>query len=144
MSDSILTKAHQATLAARLDAREAELQAQIRAMADEAAQTPAREPQVQVGDIGEQGEERIRGAMRHAERERDVRELRQIAEARERMRDGSYGLCIDCGAPIPFPRLEALPYSARCVPCQQAIEAKHRTGMRIPIAPGARERVGHP
>ncbi|MBB1600430.1 TraR/DksA C4-type zinc finger protein [Variovorax sp. UMC13] len=135
MTDSILTKAHQAALAAQLDARESELRAQVRAVANETAETPTHDPHVQVGDIGEQGEERIRGAMRHAEQERDIDELRQIAQARGRMREGSYGLCIDCGTAIPFARLEALPFSARCVPCQRVFEEAHPFGIRIAIAP---------
>ncbi len=134
MSDSTLTPIQQAALTARLDARERELQAEVRAVNEESAQTPARSPHLQVGDVGDQGEERIRNAVRHAEGERDIQELRRIAEARERMHDGSYGLCIDCGTAIPFARLEALPFSERCVPCQEAYEVTHPTGVRIPVA----------
>jgi DnaK suppressor protein len=135
MSESILTPTQRATLSARLDARETELHAQVRTVNEEAAETPSREPHLQVGDLGERGEERIREAVRYAEKERDIQELRQIADARERLRDGSYGLCIDCGTAIPFARLEALPFSERCVPCQEAFEATHPTGVRIPTAP---------
>jgi RNA polymerase-binding transcription factor DksA len=135
MSNTPLTETQQAALSARLDARERELQAEVRAVNEEAADTPTREPHLQVGDIGEQGEERIRDAVRYAEKERDIQELRQIADARDRLRDGSYGLCIDCGTAIPFARLEALPFSERCVPCQEAYEATHTTGVRIPMAP---------
>lgn len=42
------------------------------------------------------------------------RELALIDAAFERMNDGSYGECLDCGADIPFARLEALPYAVRC------------------------------
>ena len=135
MSNTPLTETQQAALSARLDARERELQAEVRAVNEEAAETPTREPHLQVGDIGEQGEERIRDAVRYAEKERDIQELRQIADARDRLRDGSYGLCIDCGTAIPFARLEALPFSERCVPCQEAYEATHPIGVRIPMAP---------
>ena len=135
MSDSTLTPTQQAALSARLDARERELRAEVRAVNEEAAETPTREPHLQVGDLGEQGEERIRDAVRYAEKERDIQELRQIADARERLRDGRYGLCIDCGTAIPLARLEALPFSERCVPCQEAFEATHPTGVRIPVAP---------
>ena len=135
MSNTPLTETQQAALSARLDARERELQAEVRAVNEEAAETPTREPHLQVGDIGEQGEERIRDAVRYAEKERDIQELRQIADARDRLRDGSYGLCIDCGTAIPFARLEALPFSERCVPCQEAYEATHPTEVRISMAP---------
>lgn len=135
MSTTPLTETQQAALSARLDDRERELQAEVRAVNEEAADTPTREPQLQVGDLGEQGEERIRDAVRYAEKERDIQELRQIADARERLREGSYGLCIDCGTAIPLARLEALPFSERCVPCQEAFETTHPTSVRIPTAP---------
>ncbi|VTU22353.1 DksA-like zinc finger domain containing protein [Variovorax sp. PBL-H6] len=121
-------------LRARLDAREAELGAQVRGMNEEAEEAPSRAAPHNVGDLGEQGEELIRGAVRHAEKERDQMELRQIADARERMDLGTYGSCVDCGADIPVERLEVLPFSDRCVSCQEAYEAANPIGVRIPPA----------
>lgn len=43
--------------------------------------------------------------------------LDQIDEALERVEDGSFGQCEECGVKIPEPRLEALPYAALCVQC---------------------------
>lgn len=43
--------------------------------------------------------------------------LQRIATALERIGDGSYGLCEDCGDPIPDVRLEAIPYASLCVEC---------------------------
>ena len=42
----------------------------------------------------------------------------QVLAALVRVDDGSYGRCVDCGGPVPEPRLEARPATARCVPCQ--------------------------
>ena len=123
-----------ATLLARLDAREAELRAEVRGVNEEAEEAPSRAAHDNVGDLGDQGEALIRGAVRHAEKERDQIELRQIADARERIDRGTYGTCVDCEADIPFARLEALPFSNRCVSCQEAYEAANPTGMRIPPA----------
>ncbi|ANA36251.1 conjugal transfer protein TraR [Ralstonia mannitolilytica] len=53
--------------------------------------------------------------------ERYRTELAQLTAARDRMHQGRYGLCIDCGEPIAFLRLQAQPAAARCLPCQ----AKH-------------------
>ena len=47
--------------------------------------------------------------VRHA-----LAELTQVDAALARMRDGTYGECVDCGADIPFERLEALPFAIRC------------------------------
>jgi RNA polymerase-binding protein DksA len=40
----------------------------------------------------------------------------------ERIHDGSYGRCEDCGCEIPSVRLEALPYAVRCVECEEKQE----------------------
>ena len=44
-------------------------------------------------------------------------ELAGIAAALERVAAGTYGVCVDCGRPIPPGRLEALPTATRCVDC---------------------------
>jgi DnaK suppressor protein len=55
---------------------------------------------------------------------RDTRELDDIGGALKRIDDGTYGECIDCGEDIPRPRLDANPSAARCIPCQEKIEAR--------------------
>jgi RNA polymerase-binding transcription factor DksA len=119
-------------LRARLEAREAQLREEVRRVEAESADTPGSAAHGHVEDIGERGEERIRGAMRHAEKERDIEELRAIGAAKERMVQGSYGLCVDCAAAIPLNRLEVQPAAMRCVPCQERFERSHLLGARIP------------
>ncbi|MDN5798398.1 MAG: TraR/DksA C4-type zinc finger protein [Intrasporangium sp.] len=41
--------------------------------------------------------------------------LADIGRARERVADGTYGLCEVCGEPIPEGRLEARPWAVRCI-----------------------------
>ena len=60
-----------------------------------------------------------------SEIERDADELRRIEAALRRAKDGSYGLCADCDAVIPTPRLEAEPTALRCVRCQELYEKTH-------------------
>ena len=43
--------------------------------------------------------------------------LKLIEEALVRIKDGTYGICEDCGAVIPKVRLNVLPYTASCVHC---------------------------
>lgn len=50
-------------------------------------------------------------------------ELRKIKRALNRLDSGDYGLCMDCGAEIPLARLEARPFSSRCVDCAEQHEA---------------------
>ncbi|WP_432352551.1 TraR/DksA C4-type zinc finger protein [Sporosarcina sp. A2] len=42
-------------------------------------------------------------------------ELEKVQQALENMKDGSYGVCEECGKEIPFERLEAVPYTTFCV-----------------------------
>jgi DnaK suppressor protein len=46
----------------------------------------------------------------------------QAAHAKERRRQGGYGVCEDCGRPIPPERLDFLPESTRCVSCQARVD----------------------
>jgi len=54
--------------------------------------------------------------------ERDRAELQAIEQALVRVHDGSYGLCVRCGAAITTARLQAQPAAERCVSCQAATE----------------------
>ena len=45
-------------------------------------------------------------------------QLAEALDALARIDDGSYGVCVDCGKPVPEGRLEAKPEAARCVACQ--------------------------
>lgn len=50
-------------------------------------------------------------------------ELQAIDDALLRLKTPGYGRCSDCGAAIPFDRLQRLPQALRCVDCQSAAEA---------------------
>jgi RNA polymerase-binding protein DksA len=63
-----------------------------------------------------------------AEVSRDAGELREVQAALLRMKDGTYGECIDCGNDIPFARLNANPSASRCIACQERVEASQRRG----------------
>jgi DnaK suppressor protein len=52
---------------------------------------------------------------------RDQKE--RVKEALARLDAGTYGQCVDCGKSLPDERLEARPEAARCVDCQQRVEA---------------------
>ena len=53
-------------------------------------------------------------------------ELREVEAALERIREGSYGICLDCGGPVGEARLKAYPTAKRCVECQELFEKTHR------------------
>ncbi|MCH8181019.1 MAG: TraR/DksA C4-type zinc finger protein [Proteobacteria bacterium] len=55
---------------------------------------------------------------------REQGELKSVAEALERLEQGHYGLCVECGEAIAAQRLAVLPEAALCVGCQDM--AEHR------------------
>ena len=62
--------------------------------------------------------------------ERESAELVAIDEALQRLADGSYGLCVDCGDAIAAARLHANPVAMRCLGCQD--KAEHASGASKP------------
>jgi DnaK suppressor protein len=49
--------------------------------------------------------------------ERELRTLSEIDLSLRRMETGEYGVCGVCGEPIPLARLNAIPWTRRCVNC---------------------------
>ncbi|MGZ8804661.1 MAG: TraR/DksA family transcriptional regulator [Microbacterium sp.] len=49
-----------------------------------------------------------------------LRELAELDAAVERLREGTYGICVSCGTAIPLERLRLLPAATLCVPCASA------------------------
>jgi RNA polymerase-binding transcription factor DksA len=52
-------------------------------------------------------------------------ELQDTEAALQRIGDGSYGVCIDCGGDIVLGRLEIYPTAKRCMTCQARHENVH-------------------
>lgn len=53
---------------------------------------------------------------------RESAELDAVDAALQRIEDGSYGVCTDCGTDIPAARLQAAPETPRCIACQDKFE----------------------
>ena len=49
--------------------------------------------------------------------------LSEIDAALQRLKEGSYGICERCAEPIRWERLEVLPMSRLCTPCQYLAES---------------------
>jgi DnaK suppressor protein len=63
-------------------------------------------------------------------RERLTERLDRILDALNRLRDGSYGTCSECGDAIAPRRLRAIPEATMCVRCQERaepVQASQRT-----------------
>jgi DnaK suppressor protein len=48
--------------------------------------------------------------------------LAEVQQALARIEHGTYGICSNCGQPIPEQRLEALPWATLCVVCEPESE----------------------
>jgi len=46
-------------------------------------------------------------------------QLAEVNRALKRIKDGTYGICTNCGNLINSERLEALPYAELCIDCQR-------------------------
>jgi DnaK suppressor protein len=51
--------------------------------------------------------------------------LTEVEDALKRIEDGTYGICVNCGRPIPEERLEAIPWAARDVKCEEQLEQRN-------------------
>jgi RNA polymerase-binding transcription factor DksA len=61
--------------------------------------------------------------------ERLEQELQAVERAMQRVEDGTYGISIESGEPIPDSRLEAVPHAERTVEEQARFEAEHRNSV---------------
>lgn len=52
-------------------------------------------------------------------------EMSKISAALERMDEGRYGVCADCGEPIDLQRVRAYPYALECIDCATDGERRH-------------------
>jgi DnaK suppressor protein len=74
----------------------------------------------------DEGDESLRTQLRDLTTTLDEREGRlaqAIEAALERIARGTFGVCVDCGQPIERGRLRLLPWAARCLDDQQALES---------------------
>ena len=51
-----------------------------------------------------------------------IARLREVEGALDRLEEGTYGICEDCGTSINMERLKALPFTTCCVQCQEKRE----------------------
>lgn len=75
-----------------------------------------------VRDVGDESLADLIVDLDLADTDRDLEELRDVEAALARIGLGIYGMCVDCGGPIPVERLTAFPTAKRCQPCQRMHE----------------------
>ena len=75
-----------------------------------------------VHDLGDEALADLILSVDDAETSRDLQELRDVEAALLRMKQGNFGTCLKCNAPIAAERLTAYPTAKRCLPCQRMHE----------------------
>ena len=111
-------------LAQALDRRATELQEGSGRLRDAFA-APAGATGPEVRDPAEDGQARMQASLDLVQLRRQEDELREVQQARERLREGSYGRCEECDEPIPFERLMARPEARLCIRHEEAWERAH-------------------
>lgn len=129
MNTIALTDSQRQQLRAQLEQRKEQLLQELDAIqrdtlgVAEAASQGDAEP---VGSPRDQANSIAASMVRDAEAARDHAELVAVRAALERMEDGSYGECMDCGESVGVSRLLARPAAVRCIACQSKAEAQGR------------------
>jgi RNA polymerase-binding protein DksA len=77
------------------------------------------------GDAGDESMANALSDFNVARVDRQVQGIRDIEAAFRRIKDGEYGVCIDCGDDIGFTRLQAYPTAKRCIICQEKREKQY-------------------
>ena len=109
-------------LTLRLTDRTRLLAAQVR---EELAASDTQHYRDLAGAVTDTADEALASALVDVDTEiidRHVIELRDIEAAHERLKQETYGICIDCDDAIAYERLSAYPTAKRCVRCQQQRE----------------------
>jgi len=119
---SELTQEQINELRERLRQRHAEIREQIRA---ELLETDEQNYSELAGKVHDEAEESVADLLVDVSLKRidlQVAEIRDIEEALQRIPEGSYGICEECGEAISFQRLQVRPSAHRCIECQQRFE----------------------
>lgn len=105
-----------------IEQRHAALLRELREDAARARDEPYAEHAGPAPDSGDESVATLMADLEQADITRDLDEFRALEAARDRVRGGDYGTCVDCGGDIGFERLKAFPAAVRCVNCQQRHE----------------------
>src|SRR5260370_34568690 len=109
-----MTKNELEKFKAALEAKQAELAASLRNRDDIAIEKTADA----LDEVQLAGEREL--AIRNLDRESIL--LRNVRGALSRIADGSYGTCLHCEEEISPKRLNAVPWTAYCIRCQEAAD----------------------
>ena len=105
-----------------VEERRGALLSELREDAARARDQPYAEHAGPAPDSGDESVATLIADLEQADMTRDLGEYRALEAARERLKSGEYGTCIDCGNDIGYERLKAFPAALRCIQCQERHE----------------------
>jgi len=117
-----LTEQQARELSRIVETRRNALLGELREDAARSREQPYAEHAGPAPDSGDESVATLIADLEQADMTRDLDELRALEAARERIKDGGYGECIDCDNDIVYERLKAFPAALRCVQCQERHE----------------------
>lgn len=106
----------------RLDDEVARLRGEIREHLLDAGKSQYAEMAGQVHDLADESVADLLGDINATVLGHLITELRETEAALQRISNGDYGLCEDCGKDIPYKRLQAYPTARRCIADQERHE----------------------
>ena len=73
-------------------------------------------------DPGDQSADTLNREFLFAQTDAIRQNVRKVQEALDRIREGTFGGCEQCGGEISPARLKAIPWARNCVSCQEKLE----------------------
>ena len=117
-----LTDKQAQELRGMIEARRGALLAELREDAARTREQPYSEHAGPAPDSGDESVATLFADLEQADVTRDLGEFRALEAARDRLAQGGYGVCIDCGTDVGYERLKAFPAALRCIQCQERHE----------------------
>ena len=75
-----------------------------------------------IQDIGDEAANMYNKQVLLSLNENERKRLKEVDESLDRIENGTYGICDECGGPISLKRLEVRPVAKYCVPCLTKLE----------------------
>ncbi len=76
----------------------------------------------QVQDQGDQALSATMDSLHNSIQNTELDEYNRVSRALEKIENGTYGICVDCGNDISPKRLQSFPDAQRCIVCQEVFE----------------------
>jgi DnaK suppressor protein len=119
------------TLKAMLEERRSEIQEKLRSLRESMPIEAA-----QAADAEEQSVNDFVRDIDWALTQMKAESLSKIDQAIQKLEEGTYGSCEDCGTEIASARLKAVPFADRCIHCQESFEQRGTEDQATTRVPG--------